>query len=380
MNPTNLSSQTNLRIQSPYLKSLATTLPPHHIDQSEASDLAMQLVEESEEKRRLIPVLYRRSGVARRHSVLLDSSSGAEPAQQNFYQPTQSEIDRGPTISERMAIYERAARELAVQTASRSLQQSGVSPEEITHLVTVSCTGFSAPGFDIGLINDLGLNRHLSRTHIGFMGCHGAFNGLKVMKSFLDSDPDACVMLCATELCSLHQQYGWDQEKIVANSLFADGAACLVVRARDLSSAIPGNFVHVESTSYVIPDSEDLMSWNIGDHGFEMTLSSQLPGLIRRELRPWLEQWLQEQGITLEEVGSWAVHPGGPRILQACEEALGLEEDALAVSRQVLQECGNMSSPTVLFILQRLQQMTAPTPCVMLGFGPGITAEAALWM
>lgn len=342
--------------------------------------MALQIVDESVEKRRLIPVLYRRAGVGKRHSVVLESSSGQAPAQQSFYPPTTSTSDKGPTIAERMALYERVAREMAVSTAARSLDQSGVSPQEVTHLVTVSCTGFAAPGFDIGLINELGLNRNLSRAHIGFMGCHGALNGLKVMKSFLESSPEACVMLCATELCSLHQQYGWDHEKILANSLFSDGAACLVVRASDLSQAMPGDFVHEASTSFVFPDSEDLMSWKIGDHGFEMTLSSQLPGLIRRELKPWLEQWLHEQGISLEEVRSWAVHPGGPRILQACEEALELKDDALSVSREVLQDCGNMSSPTVLFILERLQQMTAPTPCVMLGFGPGIAAEAALWI
>lgn len=340
----------------------------------------MSIVDESSEKRRLIPVLYRRAGVSQRHSVVVDSSSGENPAVQSFYPPIQSLTDGGPSIADRMKVYEVEARELACQTASASLQQAGVDPEEVTHLVTVSCTGFAAPGFDIGLINDLQLNRNLGRTHLGFMGCHGALNGLRVMKSFLDSEPDACVMLCATELCSLHQQYGWNNEQVVANSLFADGCAAMVVRARDLSEAVPGDWLLMANNSHVFPDSEDLMSWKIGNHGFQMSLSSQLPGLIKQELRPWLDCWLGEQGLAIEDVKSWIVHPGGPRILDACQESLELTDQQMIASRSVLEECGNMSSPTVLFIMQRLQEMQAESPCVMLGFGPGITAEAALWI
>lgn len=366
--------------QSPYLRSLATGLPQHHIDQADATEMAMQIVDESIEKRRLIPVLYRRAGVSQRYSVVVKSSSGVKPAQQTFYPPSETVTDGGPSISERMKVYEVEARELACLTASASLEQADISPDEVTHLITISCTGFAAPGFDIGLINDLGLNRNLGRTHLGFMGCHGALNGLRVMKSFLDSDPDACVLLCATELCSLHQQYGWNNEQVVANSLFADGCAAVVVRARDLLESTPGDCLLRANQSHVFPDSEDLMSWKIGDHGFQMSLSSQLPGLIKRELRPWLESWLGEQGVAIEDVQSWAVHPGGPRILDACQESLELTDSQLAASRGILDECGNMSSPTVLFILQRLQDMKSETPCVMLGFGPGITAEAALWI
>ena len=152
------------------------------------------------------------------------------------------------------------------------------------------------------------------------------------------------------------------------------------MRARDLTETIPGDCVLAANHSYVFPDSEDMMSWKIGNNGFQMSLSSRLPGLIKRELKPWLEAWLNEQGLAFDEVQSWAIHPGGPRILKACEEALDLPDQALDASWGVLDECGNMSSPTVLFILQRLQEMKTEVPCVMLGFGPGITAEVTLWI
>src|SRR5262249_4816725 len=133
------------------------------------------------------------------------------------------------------------------------------------------------------------------------------------------------------------------------------------------------------SGTCVFPDSEYAMTWNIGDHGFEMSLATRVPELIARNLRPWCEAWLRQNNLTIDDVGSWAIHPGGPRILAAVEEALGLNEDATAESRRLLAECGNMSSATVLFLLDRLRRNAAELPCVALGFGPGLTAEAALF-
>ncbi|HAH47099.1 MAG TPA: type III polyketide synthase, partial [Planctomycetaceae bacterium] len=169
---------------------------------------------------------------------------------------------------------------------------------------------------------------------------------------------------------------GWCPDKIVANALFADGAAAVV--GKQSQSRSGEQWELVASGSTVVPDSEEMMSWRIGDHGFEMTLSPQIPDLIKARLRPWLENWLAGQGIRIEEVGSWAIHPGGPRILTVVADAVGFEEEKLAPSREILSEFGNMSSPTVLFILQRLQAAQAARPCVMLGFGPGLTIEAAL--
>ena len=183
------------------------------------------------------------------------------------------------------------------------------------------------------------------------------------------------MLLCAVELCSLHHQYHWQPDQIVANALFADGAAALVVRAETVAQ---GGWRVVDQRSVVIPDSTELMHWRIGDHGFQMTLSTQVPQVICDKLQPWLAAWLDEHGLDVGSVGSWAIHPGGPRILEACAQAMGLDAARLVDSQEILAEFGNMSSPTVLFILDRLRRRDAPRPCVMLAFGPGLTIEAAL--
>ena len=284
--------------------------------------------------------------------------------------------DSGPTTGQRLRHYADLAPPLAVAASLDALSHCGLDAAEFTHLVTVSCTGFVAPGLDVALIRGLKLRPTIQRTHVGYMGCHGALNGLRVASAFTGADPDARVLLCAVELCSLHYYYGWNPSKVVANALFADGAAAVV--GVPLAAA-PANAWHVAATgSCLIPDSTDAMTWTIGDHGFEMTLSKQVPGLIARYLRPWLEAWLAGQDLALEDVQSWAIHPGGPRILSAVEEGLNLSREAAAASRDVFREHGNMSSPTILFILDRLRRQNAKRPCVALGFGPGLMAEAAL--
>jgi predicted naringenin-chalcone synthase len=251
----------------------------------------------------------------------------------------------------------------------------------VTHLITVSCSGFSAPGFDVSLVRDLSLRPDVARTHIGFMGCHGALNALRVARGFTAVDPRACVLICCVELCSLHHQYGWEPDQVVANALFADGAAAIVACASPSTEPQPAErppWRVVDNGSTIVPDTTDAMAWRIGDHGFEMTLSPVVPELIRQHLRPWLESWLRSRETSLDEIRSWAIHPGGPRILQACAASLEFPRECLADSLSVLAEYGNMSSPTVLFILERLRRRDAPSPCVLLGFGPGLTIEAAL--
>jgi predicted naringenin-chalcone synthase len=175
----------------------------------------------------------------------------------------------------------------------------------------------------------------------------------------------------------LHYFYGWDPQKVIANSLFADGAAALVVG--HAATGDKQSWRLTASGSHLFPDSKNAMTWTIGDHGFEMTLSRQVPAIIAQDLKAWLEHWLGSRGLTLSEVKSWAVHPGGPKILDGVEAALDLSADRLAASRVVLAEYGNMSSPTILFILDRLRRENVPRPCVALAFGPGLVVEAALF-
>jgi predicted naringenin-chalcone synthase len=178
------------------------------------------------------------------------------------------------------------------------------------------------------------------------------------------------------ELCCLHYHYSYNPSKMVANAIFGDGAAALVGVPAD--SAPAGAWRILATGSCYLPDSTEAMTWTIGDHGFEMTLARNVPALIHRHLKPWLSGWLDEVGVGLSGVRSWGVHPGGPRILGAVEEALNLTRQDTCVSHEVFSELGNMSSPTVLFILKRLIERDAPRPSLLLGFGPGLVAEATL--
>jgi predicted naringenin-chalcone synthase len=361
---------------------LGTALPPTVVTQDEAAAIAQTVCCRTPQQAALVPLLYRLAGIDTRHlvfqqGVVRDVLEGTA-ASGSVFLPSGSDDDHGPTTRQRMDHYAQEAGRLALPASRQALDRAGIRPAEITQLVTVSCTGFAAPGVDVELIKGLGLPATVERTHVGFMGCHGAFNGLRVARGFTGSDARARVLLCAVELCSLHYRYGWEPEKMVANALFADGAAAVVAGPLD---AAPNDAWRLAATgSCLLPDSEKDMTWTIGDHGFEMTLSSRVPEILGKGLPSWLESWLARAGVRREAIASWAIHPGGPRILTAIEKALGLSRDATATSREVLAQCGNLSSPTVLMVLDRLRARRAPRPCVALGFGPGLVAEAMLFM
>ena len=361
------------------LLGLGIAVPTTILAQEDALGLARKLCARSAEQATWLPGMYNGTGIRTRRIILSqhvvrDVLDGTTHSRSVFL-PRNDPSDRGPTTAQRLSIYSEEAGPLAARAAARALEESRVPAAEVTHLITVSCTGFAAPGVDCTLIRDLGLPATVQRTHVGYMGCHGAINALRVAQAFAEADPAARVLVCAVELCSLHYHYGWDPQRMVANALFADGAAAVVGRSADDEES---RWSLTATASSVLPDSAGDMAWTVGDHGFEMTLTKRVPGLIARHLGPWLDAWLHRHGLRRDQVGSWAVHPGGPRILQAVEESLNLPIAALAASRATLAEFGNMSSPTVLFILDRLRRETAPGPCVLLGFGPGMVAEAAL--
>jgi alpha-pyrone synthase len=360
---------------------VGTAVPPARIDQGDAERIAHSLCCRDSKHEVWLPALYSQTGIHARRMVLgqgvVDDVMHGTRHSGSVFLPTGDEDDHGPTTAQRMEHYCKEGPPLALEAARAALRQANLAHEDITHLITVSCTGFRAPGVDYELIRGLCLPCTTERTHIGYMGCHGALNGLRVAQAFAASNPKARILLCALELCSLHYHYGWDMEKMVANAIFGDGCAAVVGVP---AAGAPVDAWRVAATgSCYLPDSARAMTWTIGDHGFEMTLSKRVPGLIALHLRPWMENWLSEQGLTLEDVGSWAIHPGGPRILGAVEEALGLCREQTATALEVMTEYGNMSSPTVLFILDRLRTEGAARPCVALGFGPGMVAEATLF-
>lgn len=358
------------------IMSIATALPQHAMSQSATARAIGDLTIESADRARtrLSQAIFRRTRIASRHSVLLEA--GADEPTQSFYAPADGANDAGPATSARMQRYTQLALPLAAQASARALQRAGFGPEQVRQVVVVTCTGFYSPGIDVGLIERLNLHPGVGRSIIGFMGCHGAFNGLRVASALAGEAGGGPVLMCAVELCSLHFAYGWDVGKVMSNALFADGAAAAVLGPIGHEPAATIRLTGAGTT--IVPDSAHAMTWRIGDHGFEMTLSQDVPDLIRENLRPWIDAWLAGHGLSVGRVGAWAVHPGGPAILEAAAEALGIENGALADSAAVLRDCGNMSSPTILFILERLLRRQAPRPIVALGFGPGLVVEAML--
>jgi predicted naringenin-chalcone synthase len=304
--------------------------------------------------------LFRRAGVESRSSVLVDGAGtlGA------FY-----DAAPGPATGARMDVYARAAGGLAARACAEAMARAESPPEAVRHVVTVSCTGFAAPGVDRDLIDALGLPADVTRTHIGFMGCHAAINALRVAAAL--SAGGERVLVCCVELCTLHLCGGGPGGR-VASALFGDGAAAVVVGP---GGGGPG----IRSTaSVMVPGTRDLMSWRVGDHGFEMELSPRVPEVLAEVVPGWVDGWLGGLGLSRDAVGGWAVHPGGPRVLTALSAALGLGEDALVVSREVLRDQGNRSSATMLFILDRMLRGGGPMPMVGLAFGPGLGGEAVL--
>jgi predicted naringenin-chalcone synthase len=271
-----------------------------------------------------------------------------------------------PTTGARMALY----REAALTLAREAISALDIEAERacITHLIVASCTGFTAPGLDFDIMQAVGLASSIERTIVGFMGCFAAVNALRLARHIVRSEPASKVLVVNLELSSLHLQEHWELEKMLSFLLFGDGcAACLV-------SAAPTGLRFEHFRAAVIPRSADLITWHIGDQGFEMHLSGQVPGRIRR--------WLRENGTallagrTIEDVSLWAVHAGGRSILDAVQHGFALPPDALRHSRDVLRDFGNMSSATLVFVLDRILRSSHRTgDGIAMAFGPGLTVE-----
>ncbi len=291
---------------NPTLLGLGTALPPHRMSQADALVMTQEIACSDERQRRLASMLFRKSGVELRHSAV------PHPLAYDYARrESEASVRHGPTTGERMQLYAAHAPPLAQQAAQRALEAAEMTPRDVTHLVTVSCTGFDAPGIDVWLFDTLGLRGTTPRVNVGYMGCHGAINGLRVARGLIAENPEHKVLLCACELCSLHYRFHWDDEGIIGNALFADGAAAALLTASP-PTPVPPRWSVVGTGSCLIPDSRESMSWRVGDHGFEMRLTSDVPRHIEAHLRPWLSEWLARFEVAVEEVDHWVVHPGGP--------------------------------------------------------------------
>lgn len=349
-----------------YINRIATAVPPHDVHRA-FIDFAAGMLEEGT-VHNLFRRMARLSAIEHRYSFVqpIPSADGDWRDAEGLYQ-------RGnfPATARRMMLFERLAPQLA-QSALDKLALTETERSSITHVIVTSCTGLYAPGLDFEVVNHLKLNPSVERTMIGFMGCYAAINALKSAHHIIRSEPEASVLMLNLELCTLHFQETQELEQVLSFLLFADGCAASLITARQVGVAIE-SFLAV-----TIQETSHLITWRIGDLGFDMQLSGQVPGQIGSALKNLGRQ--VTQGRDPQSIDLWAVHPGGRSILDSVEKNLNLSEDALSCSRDVLKRYGNMSSATVMFVLEQVMRRSQPGQqgCAM-SFGPGLTAETMLF-
>ena len=364
------------------IESIATGNPPLRKPQPEAAAFMQKIERLPDPLQSRLPALYEQSAIDYRYSCVEDYGED-DPDAFTFF-PENWSLNPAPSTHERNEKYREAAIPLAEDVAGRALEDADVAADEITHVIAVSCTGFFAPGLDIELVKRLDLPVSTERTFIGFMGCYAAFNALRVAHGFCQSQPDARVLVVCTELCTLHFQIDDTLESVVVNSLFSDGAAAAVLSSRTEREA-KGRLAYVDGQSRIDDDSMEDMTWAIGNTGFLMGLSARVPDVIAHHLPSYIDELLAANDRVPADMDFWAVHPGGRAVVERAQEVLGLGLDDVQPSLEVLRRYGNMSSPTILFVLKHILDRAAqgdgapPDRGVAMAFGPGLTIEGALF-
>jgi len=352
-------------------------LPDFSFSQEEAMAKMQEWARDDREKR-LVRAVYRNSGIERRHSVVRIYDGEVEGA---FIRRGPDGMLRGPGTAARNDIFAAESRAMSVQLARKILEHGhGFCPADVTHVVTVSCTGFYNPGPDYYIVRELGMSDATQRYHLGFMGCYAALPALRMAAQFCEVDPSAVVLVMCLELCTLHLQLTGSEDNLLANSLFADGAGAAVVCAREPAPGIPA--IRLEGfRSALVPCGEQDMTWRIGDQGFDITLSSYVPRIIGANIRDLVGPALAAEGLALPDIDTWAVHPGGKSIVDQVQRTLGLSREQVGASREVLRRCGNMSSATILFVLEEIlgrPEGRSPERVCAVAFGPGLAVELAV--
>lgn len=349
--------------------SIATAVPQYCHRQTDILLFMQDIYRLTDPEKRKLKFLYEHSGIDSRYSVVPDFSM---PATARTFIPRNTE-ESFPSLEQRMDIYNTEAVQLS-QKAISDCVSGWIDPAEITHLITVSCTGMSAPGLDLQLMRSMQLPTDIFRTSVNFMGCYAAIHALKLAKMICDSTPLANVVIVATELCTLHFQEAFTEDNAASSLLFADGAAAVLVSNRITT----GRGLQLQGFyADVAQKGEADMAWQLSSKGFLMTLSGYIPQLISEDIDRLLSSALQHTGVKREEITHWCIHPGGKRILDLVQQQLQLPADALCDARTVLSRYGNMSSPTVLFVLKEIMDKLNGEPANIIGmaFGPGLTME-----
>ncbi len=350
--------------------------PPFRNTQLDSAELVSDALHLKPAERRLLKAIYKASGIHYRHSVLSDYCKKLGSFE--FF-PNNPE-DIFPSTGARMKFYKDNALPVAVEAIKQCFAAStDVSKDEITHLITVSCTGMYAPGIDIDIVREFSLNTHVKRTTINFMGCYGAFNGLKVAESICKADPNAKVLLVCVELCSIHFQKEFTTTNLISNAIFADGAAAVIIEATpNHKKCFSINSFHCD----ILPQTSQEMAWRIADFGFDIDLSTYVPQAIQSGIADFTKVLLQQTEWNLSDIDFYAIHPGGVKILEACEAALNITAEDNKYAYDVLRNYGNMSSPTVLFVLKKIWdavfEQDHDKTIFSCAFGPGLTIEAMM--
>ncbi|MCX7114973.1 MAG: type III polyketide synthase [Gammaproteobacteria bacterium] len=347
--------------------------PPYKLAQEDLSELISEGFHLNFAQSKILKRIYNSSGIKQRYSVLADFCK--RPGEFEFF-PNDPSADF-PTTAQRMAVYKSNALTLVLAAINDCL--INVNKQTISHVITVSCTGMYAPGIDIEIIQHLKLSPSTQRTTINFMGCYGAFNGMKVADAICKADPNATVLLVCVELCSIHFQKDFTLGNIISNAIFADGAAAVLIQTQPTNQS----FLRLESFYCdIMPQTSQDMAWHIGNFGFEMVLSAYVPQAIKSGIAAFAEKLLCQSNRLFSDIDYFAIHPGGLKILQACEKSLNITLHDNRFSYEVLREYGNMSSATVFFVLRQilngLSQQDNGKKIFSCAFGPGLTLESML--
>jgi len=353
-------------VNLPAIFSLATGVPRYHYSQAEILERYLAYLGEKGRRARAVRAIFERSGVGGRYSAV-DEAFFAGSC----------------TTETRNTRYMDEAVPLGEAVIRRGLEQAGVSPSDVSDLIVVSCTGIAVPGLDLLLAGRLGMRHDLRRTCVLGMGCYGAFPGLLRACEAVASGEGRLALVLALEFCSLHLQRDMAAESVVSAALFSDGAAMALVGSdgAGVSGPYAGGVRVLESATQCDYQTLDQMTFSLTDQGFRMYLSSYVPDLLAANIQPFIDRLLHSRGLSRGDVRFWGIHPGSTKIVDYVQERLGLTDEQVSHSHAVLGEYGNMSSATILFVLDRIHQCAHPQPGdygVIMAFGPGLTMEAAL--
>lgn len=357
-----------------FITSIGTANPVNKFNQLQLANFMVKAMQLNEEAERKLKAIFRVTGIEHRYSVIDDYGRDVDF---NFYS-NNKDFEPFPTTKQRLELFRNESVKLSLAAIHECLNKvSAFDTTTITHLIVVSCTGMYAPGLDIDLVKSLNLSSSINRMCINFMGCYAAFNAIKLADSYCAADPNAKVLIVCTELCSIHFQKEVNDDNLLANALFADGAAALLIEA------VPRKGVNLKPVSFfcdLAHEGEQDMAWTVGDLGFEMKLSAYVPDVIKRGIAELTSKLLTQISNQLSDVSYYAIHPGGKKILEVIEQELGLSKEDNRAAYEVLKNHGNMSSPTVLFVLseisKNLKGVDDGKKILSFAFGPGLTLES----